>query len=221
MVVMRDIVGRDLRCANDKVDCDAVHDEPLLSLITARDGHFVYESGHHGELWLELDALFTRPRALRPFVVELARRLAPYETDVICGPMVGGAFLAQLIAEEMGVEFVHALRFTAERDTNTLYPVSYQIPQALRGRIAGRTVAVVDDVINAGSAVRATVADVLACDARPVVIAALLVLGSSPATFAAESGIGLEALARRDNHLWPPSDCPLCARGIPLEGLSP
>ena len=35
-------------------------------------GHFVYESGHHGDLWFDLDMLFVHPRRLQPSVAELA-----------------------------------------------------------------------------------------------------------------------------------------------------
>ena len=41
----------------------------LLDLIPAHHGHFAYTSGDHGDLWLDLDALFAHPRRLRPYVV--------------------------------------------------------------------------------------------------------------------------------------------------------
>jgi hypothetical protein len=28
--------------------------EEIVSLLAARSGHFRYESGHHGDLWLEI-----------------------------------------------------------------------------------------------------------------------------------------------------------------------
>ena len=37
----------------------------LLDLIPAHRGHFAYTSGDHGDLWLDLDALFAHPRRLR------------------------------------------------------------------------------------------------------------------------------------------------------------
>lgn len=32
--------------------------QSLLSAVQAEDGHFLYESGHHGDLWLDLNRLF-------------------------------------------------------------------------------------------------------------------------------------------------------------------
>src|SRR5262245_51691875 len=80
----------------------------LLRLLAARAGHFRLESGHHGDLWLDLDTLFLRPRSLRPFAVELAARLSQHDVDAVCGPLVGGAFLAQIVAAELDVNFYYA-----------------------------------------------------------------------------------------------------------------
>jgi orotate phosphoribosyltransferase len=78
-------------------------------------------------------------------------------------------------------------------------------------------VAVVNDVISAGSAVRGAFADLLACGARPIAIAALLVLGDSASRLAEENRVPLLALAERPFPLWRPEECPLCAAGTTLE----
>jgi orotate phosphoribosyltransferase len=180
--------------------------EELLGLLAARKGHFRFESGHHGDLWLELDTLFLRPARLGRYADELARRLSAHRVDAICGPLVGGAFLAEMIAAALDVEFCYSARETR-----------YRLPRAFRDAVRGRRVAVADDVINAGSAVRGTLADLQDCGATPVAIGALLVLGSPAADLAAERGLPLEPIASRPNLLWSPSDCPLCAAGLPLE----
>ena len=43
----------------------------LVDLIARRSGHFRFESGHHGDRWLEPDLLLQRPTALRPFAIAL------------------------------------------------------------------------------------------------------------------------------------------------------
>jgi orotate phosphoribosyltransferase len=191
--------------------------DELLGLLAARKGHFRLESGHHGDLWLDLDLLFLRPDQLRPVARELATRLQPYGIEAVCGPQVGGALLAQLIAAELGVDFTYTER-SPRAGAEALFPVDYRLPGALRGRIRGQRVAVVDDAINAGSAVRATLADLTACGARPAAIGAVLVLGSSAADIAAAAGIPLESIGALSSGLWTPAECPLCASGIPLEG---
>jgi orotate phosphoribosyltransferase len=191
----------------------------LLSLLAARKGHFKLESGHHGDLWLDLDLLFLRPRFVRRFAIELARRLARHNLAAVCGPLVGGALLAQTIAAELDVEFCYTERFVLPQH-DALYPVEYRLPHILRQRVHGKDVAIVDDVINAGSAVRGTLADLQSCGARPVVIGALLVLGSAAPRFFAGQDIPLESIAYLSSGLWAPSECPLCASQTPLEDVA-
>src|SRR3990172_3688756 len=94
----------------------------LLGLMAARNGHFQFESGHHGRLWLELDALHLRSGSLQPFVADLAAKLSRYGIQGVCGPLTGGAFLAQMVAAGLEVEFYYAERF-APADRETLYAV--------------------------------------------------------------------------------------------------
>jgi orotate phosphoribosyltransferase len=195
-----------------------MHDE-LVSLLAPRNGHFRYESGHHGELWLELARLYVRPGRLRRFAAELARRLAEHRIEAVCGPLVEGAFLAQMVAQELDVEFYYAEQYHRPRASG-LYSVGYRIPNALRLELVGKCTAVVDDVINAGSAVRGAMEDLRACGARPVAIGSLLVLGATASAFAQSEGVALESLASLPNILWEPAACPLCAAGVPLEGLA-
>ena len=74
--------------------------------------------------------------------------------------------------------------------------------------------AIVDDAISAGSAVKGTYADAEACGATPVVIGALLAMGTTGPEFAAAKGISLERLAEAPLNLWLSEWCPLCAAGI-------
>jgi orotate phosphoribosyltransferase len=189
--------------------------DAVLALMSARTGHFPLESGHHGELWLELDALFWDPAALEPFALRLADLIRPHAPDVVCGPLVGGAYLGQVVATRLGVRFCHAER--ASTGDGGLYAATYRLPDALAPRLAGLRVAVVDDVVNAGSAVRATLAALAQAGARPVALGALLALGATPAAVAASAGLPLETVATRENEIWEPAHCPRCANGEPLQ----
>ena len=193
--------------------------DEILSLFAARSGHFRFESGHHGDLWLEIPPAYIRPRSLRPHAARLARMLDEHRAEAVCGPLVEGALLAQMVAEELDVEFYFAEQFIRPA-ANDSYPVGYRIPAALRDRIRGKRTAVVDDVINAGSAVRGAVEDLEACGAQLVAIGSLLVLGLHASAFAASKRVPLETLSNLEkNDLWEPSSCPLCASGVPLEGM--
>jgi len=197
-----------------------MHDD-VIALMPARRGHFLLESGHHGDLWLDLELLCLNPEPVGRLAGRIARLLAPHGIEVVCGPLVEGAFVALMVAAELGVPFSYAERFPNPK-SGGLFPVDYRIPRALRARVRDKRVAVVNDVINAGSAVRGTLTDLDACAARPVAIGALLVLGSAASRIAADRGVALETLASLPNDIWTPAACPLCVRGIPLvSGLGP
>jgi orotate phosphoribosyltransferase len=193
--------------------------DPLIALLAGRRGHFQMESGYHSELWFKLDALFERPEKLRPFVVELARRLAAHRIAAVCGPMTGGAKLARMIADELGAEYLFTERFDPPGATG-FFPVKYFLPAARRATVRGKSVAIVDDAVSAGSAARGTYADLVACGARPVALGALFVFGGGAAQFAAEKNLALESIAQMSFGIWPPSECPLCRAGVAVEKVS-
>jgi orotate phosphoribosyltransferase len=100
----------------------------VLALVSARTGHFLLESGHHGDLWLDLDAVFWSPTALAPLVAEMSDRLRPYAPDAVCGPLVGGALLAQLVAARLGTSFCYTER-TATEDGSTQPSTGCRLPR--------------------------------------------------------------------------------------------
>lgn len=187
----------------------------LDQLLEVRRGHFKLESGHHGNLWLDLERLFLRPVRLGPLTQELANRLAPHDIEAVCGPLSGGAFLAYEVASRLDVEFYYSERGSPSQ-TDALHSAVYRIPGESRGLLRGRKLALVDDVVNAGSAVKSTLTDLRACGADVRVIGALLVLGEPASRLAAAERLSLETLGHVPNDIWEPAACPLCRAGVPL-----
>jgi orotate phosphoribosyltransferase len=194
--------------------------DDLLQLLAARRGHFQMESGYHSDSWFELDRLFDEPARLRPFVRELARRLQRQGIEAVCGPLTGGAKLAEMIGSELGIGWFAAERIEPPGATGGLFPVKYQLASHARAALRGRSVAIVDDAISAGSAVRGTLADLMACSARPIVIGALIIFGDAAVQFARDNGLALEGIVRTSFSMWKPGECPLCAAGIAAERIS-
>ncbi len=192
--------------------------DDILKLLSARKGHFLLESGHHGDLWLDLESLCLRPNIVRSLTVELADRLAGFGIDAICGPLVEGAFIGLMVAVQLDVQFAYSARY-ARPSADRLFPAGYRIPPTLREHLRGKRVAIVNDVINAGSAVKGTFADMEECGAIVVVIGSLLVLGEAAAEFASAKNVALVSLANLPNNLWVTDACPLCASGQPLEDV--
>ena len=195
-------------------------DNELLQLFETQSGHFGLEAGHHSDLWLEIPLAFLRPGRMRPHARRLARMLGAHRIEAVCGPLVEGAFLGHIVAEELDVEFCFAEQFSRP-STDGLFPMGYRVPASLRPRIRGKRVAVVDDAINAGSAVRGAIEDLKICGVHLVAIGALLRLGDRAADLARAEAAALVTLLRlEDGALWSPAVCPLCRAGTPLDNSS-
>lgn len=191
----------------------------VSTLLAGRRGHFRMESGYHSELWFDLNRLFDHGAKLQPFINDLACQLAAHRPDAICGPMTGGAKLAEMVATKLGVQSFYTERIE-DRGATGLFPVRYVVPVAQRDRLRGRRIAIVDDAVSAGSAVKGTHADLLACGAMPVACGALIIFGEAADKFAADRGLALEAVTRMAFGMWKPEDCPLCRAGVPVEKIS-
>ena len=187
-------------------------EKALLKAVSAMRGHFRYESGHHGDLWLNLDELFLDARSMRSWVSALAQQAIVCRPQFVCGPLTGGAFVAQLMAADLAAGFIFA-----ERQVSEIGQVRYHIPEPLRESLRGRSLLLVDDAINAGSAIQATLADLLACGSELVGLASLFTLGEAAASIASQNGVPLFTLVSLVRGMWLPPECPLCRSGVPLK----
>ena len=178
-----------------------------VQLARPRSGHFDLGTGYHGDLWLDLDALLLRPSLLRPHVRWLAARLTEHSVDAVCGPLEGGAFLAYAVADLRGVAFLAGYRLPGET-------ARYHLP-AVPGGIDGWRVGVVDDAVNAGTAVVACLEEVRGRGAVPVAVAALVSLGEASTLVQARMRVPFYPASTVPSRAWPAERCPLCAEGAP------
>jgi orotate phosphoribosyltransferase len=179
-------------------------------------GHFVLESGLHTDVWLELDTLFLDPIVLEPHLDALARQLRPYEITAVCGPLVGGALVARLIAAKLKLRFYFTQR-SPERSDSELFSATYHLPAAIRPHASRERFAVVDDAISAGSSTRATMSELTGVGAQILVVGALMLLGDRGERYFAERSIPVVTSARERLSLWEPHHCPLCQAGVAIE----
>jgi len=189
----------------------------FMKLAAGRTGHFGMESGLHSALWLDLDALFASPIHVEPFISALADMLHPLRVDAVCGPVLGGAFLAQRVAHMIGAEFWYT-EPAAPADGPGLYRARYSLPLAFAKRLSRPRLALVDDVMSAGSSLRATYAELYA-HTHVIAVGSLLQLGTVGASYFAEHGISVKSVLQQAFEMWPPTECPHCAAGAPLENV--
>lgn len=197
---------------NDELSNSGLLDESGAAAF-CRAGHFLYESGDHGDLSLALGLLYAEPGRLRRAATRLAEKLKPYAPDIICGPLVGGALVGQWIAHELNVTFVYA----EQRPGDATAKVTYAVPPEMRSALRGARTVVVDDVINAGSATFGGVRAVEAWGGSVAAVAALMVRAPGVPEMCATRGINVEYLAGLQWNIWPAAACPLCRSGVPLE----
>jgi orotate phosphoribosyltransferase len=185
----------------------------VADLARPRRGHYDLGTGYHGDLWLDLDTLFLRPTLIRPHARWLAGRLADHRVDAVCGPLAGGAFLAQTVADLMDVAFLPAYPAQAAGPGE---PTGYRLARASRDLVGGWRVAIVDDAVNAGTATRACFAHLRDLGAVPVAVGALLALGQADTMVAATMPLPFYTVATVASQVWPASGCELCAADAPL-----
>jgi orotate phosphoribosyltransferase len=163
-------------CEEGEISMQTIADlrDAILTSVQAERGHFRYESGHHGDLWIELDQLFVDATRMQEWGAQLAALTRHVNAQVVCGPLTGGAFLAQVVAQALSGEFIYS-----ERLLGTDGEVSYRIPAAMRSVANGRRVLLVDDAVNAGSALARSLTDLAACGATVVGMGSLIVLGDA------------------------------------------
>jgi orotate phosphoribosyltransferase len=117
--------------------------------------------------------------------------------------------LAQAVADVLDTAFLPAYRDHGKR------PVGYRLP-TVAGGITGWRVAVADDAVNAGTAVRACAAELRSRAAEPVAVGALLALGPAALAVAVELSVPFYPVETMTSRAWPADDCPLCASGVPV-----
>src|SRR3982751_2166007 len=175
----------------------------FIAMANGRRGHFRLESGHHGALWLDLDPLFVNYRTISPFVDRLVDLIRRYKVDVVCGPLLGGAFLAQLVARALSVDFCFTERETVP-EGDGLYRARYRLPPAFIKNVEGRKVAIVDDVMSAGSALRGTYLELASYEAHTVIAGTLMSMGPVGLRYFNENGVTVAAVVHHEMMLWKP-----------------
>src|SRR3712207_1518923 len=106
-------------------------DSGVLAVLPAHRGHFRLESGHHGDLWLDVELMFLNPAPVQRLAERLAKALSSYGVEAVCGPLVEGAFVALTVAATLDVPFTYSER-REDRTKAGLFPVAYTVPGALR-----------------------------------------------------------------------------------------
>ena len=180
------------------------------------NGHFDFGNGYHGTLYLNPHQLFRYPSTIWRFAQDLLDVLPASiveATEVVTGPVTGGALLAHTIAglldSRRAITRPPTLfaPFTLDADCRHTFTRFY------RNLVAGRKALVVDDVRNTGQTLVRCVE--LVRGAGGTVIATAEIYDRMESMV--DTGVPNVALAEyRAPDNYPANACPLCRAGTPV-----
>jgi orotate phosphoribosyltransferase len=180
------------------------------------NGHFDFGNGHHGRVYLNPHQLFRHPSTIWRFAQDLID-VMPGElvqrTQVVAGPVTGGALLAHTIAGLLDSRrsLTHPpCRFAPfQHDAHGVL----SLREFYRREIAGQRVLLADDVRNTGETLARCAA--LVADAGGTVVATVQICDRMEAiTNLSVPNIALVEYKAPENYRV--AECPLCKRGEPI-----
>jgi orotate phosphoribosyltransferase len=164
------------------------------------EGHFRLSSGLHSSGYLQCALVLQHPEHAQALGRAIAARAETLRATVVLSPALGGVIIGHEVARALGVRALFA-----ERQDGVLTLRRFVLAETDR-------VLVVEDVITTGGSTRETM-QVAAASGAHVVGAAAIVDRSGGH---AELGVPFESLITVEVPTYQPSDCPLCAKGVPI-----
>ena len=183
--------------------------------VLMRNGHFDYGNGFHGRMYLNAHQLFRTPSTIWRLAQDLLDVLPGdllQGTEVVAGPVMGGALLAHTLAGLLD-----------GRRSLTHPPCSYA-PFSSRGdgfmlrdfyarHMNGKRVLIADDVRNTGKTFQQCAE--LVRQAGGTVLATVEICDRMEAV--ADAGVPNYALVEyKASENFPVADCPMCKNGEPI-----
>ena len=199
---------------------DEIRDKALTELqkhhVLMLDGHFDFGNGYHGRVYLNPHQLFCQPSIIWRFAQDLLD-LLPAEllnqTDVVAGPVTGGALLAHTVAGLLDS------RRALSRPPTLFAPFrpegggGHSLTPFYARQVKGHRVLLVDDVRNTGQTL-ARCADLVRAAGGTVVATAQIYDRMEAVTDAGVPNVALAEYKAPENH--EASSCPLCRDGVPI-----
>jgi len=164
-------------------------------------GHFLLASGLHSPVYWEKSLVIQYPELTEKLCRMIADRFRKSGAQVVAGPTTPGIILAYETARQLGVRGIFAER----DDSGRVFRRGFKINPAEK-------VLVVDDVMTTGSSVREVIAAVKKLGGTVVGVGVLVDRSVQELDFS----VPFYACHRAEVITYPPDQCPLCAKNIPL-----
>ena len=166
------------------------------------EGHFLLSSGLHSQKYVQCARLLQHPKLAERACRALAERVRSWgEVDAVVGPALGGIIVAHELARALGARGMFAEREAGRMTLRRGFEI-----------VPGERVLIAEDVVTTGRS-SLEVAELVASLGGKVVGVACLVDRRPGGGFP----FPLVSLARLAIEAFPPEECPLCRRGLPVE----
>jgi orotate phosphoribosyltransferase len=199
---------------------DDIREKALKDLqqfeVLMLDGHFDYGNGYHGRAYLNPHQLFRHPSTIWRFAQDLIDTMPSdlvQRTEVVAGPVTGGALLAHTIAGLLDS------RRSLTHPPCSFAPFNYDpaggftLRAFYRRELAGKRVLLADDVRNTGETFARCAA--LVREAGGTVLATAEIYDRLEAiTDLGVPNIALAEYKAPENYTV--ADCPMCKAGTPI-----
>jgi orotate phosphoribosyltransferase len=186
------------------------------SEVLMLDGHFDYGNGYHGRVYLNPHRIFRQPSLIWRLAQDLIDILPDdvvRSTDVVAGPVLGGALLAHTIAGLLDG------RRNLSHPATSFAPLSDDESGALvlrpfyRTVVSGKRVLLTDDVRNTGQTF-ARAKDVIEKAGGTVIGTAEICDRLESTVDAGVPNFALAEYPAPENH--EAASCPMCQAGVPV-----
>jgi orotate phosphoribosyltransferase len=169
-------------------------------------GHFELRSGLHSDQFFQCAKVLQHPRIAaslcEALVCKLKRENPALQVYGVISPAMGGLFVGHEVAKALDVVSI----FAEKQDGRLVLRRGFAIPK-------GADFVVAEDVITRGGRVQETIDIVERAGGRVAAIAVFVDRSGGKAHFSQPT----TSLLAMEPVTFDPAQCPLCARGLPLE----
>lgn len=176
------------------------------------DSHFVGTSGRHMSIYVNKDALLTRPLEVGRIGELFAEKNKELDIDVVVSPAMGAIILGNWTAHHLnritGKEIL-SVYTEKDKEENQIFKRGYG------ELVKGKNVLIIEDTTATGLSVRRTVKPVQ--EAGGNIVRACVIVNRDTQNITSETvGVPLAWLAEIPAETYAEEDCPLCRADVPV-----
>ncbi len=165
-------------------------------------GHFRLSSGRHSDRYLQCARLLQWTDRAEKAGRELGAKLAEFAPALVVSPAMGGIIIGHEVARALKAPFLFAER----QDGGFVLRRGFRVEP-------GTSVAVVEDVFTTGKSTLEVISALTPLGARVVAVGSIVNRGVPAGAFPVPS----RSLLSIEVPSWPEGECPLCAKGVPID----